>query len=220
MTVKFEEDEDKRPEADMTDEEWFDSLIDTDDETTEEVIARLSTKGITVTWLSSDSDGDIDEEAPGGTNTSLEQIGAELAGLSHERTAAFDKGDVVVTLNPYTGDILMYEGEDEDIPRYFEILDVEWDGKDSTYRYLLSGIGKWAAEGWLDVSDLPVMMKTMTEVKGAPSTNAADAMKAQIDALTTEYISNTYLDMMNSEDAEVRTKGLEGLKAMAAEGVI
>jgi hypothetical protein len=205
----FAEDEDKRTEAEIAEDEVeFDAIM-----------ARLATQGINVTWLSCDSDGDIDAEASGGTNPSLSEITAELAGLSHERTAAFEVGDMVVTLNPYTGDILMFEGENDDMPQYFEILDVKWDGEDNTFRYLLSGQDRWCAEGWIDVPDLPIMMRKWVPFD-IPTESETSAMAARIDELTTEYISSTYLDMMNSGDETVRAKGLAGLKAMAAEGVI
>jgi hypothetical protein len=171
---------------------------------------ELAAGGITVVWLSSG------EEDPEGYSTSFEEMAAEFAVQTHERQAAFEKGDIVVSLNPYTGDIQMYEREDEDVPRYFEVMDVRWDGGDDTYRYLLGGTDWWCAEGWLDAPDVPPMVKHWVEF----STPSKVDMTAQIDKLTTEFVSNSYLDMMNSEDPETRTKGLEGLKAMAAEGVI
>jgi hypothetical protein len=58
----------------------------------------------------------------------------------------------------------------------------------------------------------------MTVVEFAADTGPANECADR--RTTTEYISNSYLDMMNSTDAAVRKTGLEGLKAMAAEGVI
>jgi hypothetical protein len=199
MTTHLAEDEDKPMTADEQAE--MDAMLE-----------ELTDGGVRVIWLSSD------DEDPEGINPSFEEMATEFAALPQEKHAAFEVGDVVVTLNPYTGDFQIHE-EDSEIPQYYQIMDVKRDDGCNTFRYLLSGTDSWCAEEWLDIPDVPVMMKTWVEFS-ASDTVEKPAMDAKIDALTTEYISNSYLDMMNSTDAAVRKTGLEGLKAMVAEGVI
>lgn len=130
---------------------------------------------------------------------------------------SFAIGETVVTVNPFTRQFV-YEDYDG-TPLYYDIMDVQLDEKDRTYRYLLSGEGTWVAEDWIKRTNVAMMVRENAPTKTvvAPKKDkptAGDIAESHL----RQHSIDTYLDMMNAEDEAVKAEGKRLLQLITAQG--
>lgn len=105
-------------------------------------------------WISSEIEENVSESLKSPKNE------------GQEKEPKFEVGSYVATYSPFTGEFVDVDWDGT--PIYFEVLDVEFDKEDGTYRYLLEdeiygespeGEGEWIAEEWLKQPKIPIMVK-------------------------------------------------------------
>lgn len=114
--------------------------------------------------------------------TTLVHLGPDGAIAREEDVSSplFPPGSEVIAVNPYTHEFAI---EDLDgTPLYYEVLSVEWDDADRTWRYMLNGESpdEGFAEAWLSKPPHPMMTKEWIE-SFAQELKEAEKMHEQYD---------------------------------------
>lgn len=139
----------------------------------------------------------------------------------------FEKGQTVVTVNPFTMDFAIVDIDGT--PLYYVIKDVQYDMEAKTYRYFLDGEDEWFAEDWIDKAPYPAMTTELNEyagigkeqhlVRNGDETGLSESevrlLHAQLDEKAYKFNVDRLLDVMRTGTPAEAEQAKEALKELS-----